>query len=167
MAAWNLQHCPACAARLVRAEVEGRERARCAACSFVWYENPAPVAGGIVLDGSGAVLLVRRAFEPHRGAWALPAGFQEHDETPREAAAREVHEESGLEVEVGDLFDLVFVPGGRRSVNLAIFLCRPTGGFLRGGDDVLDAAWFPLDALPRDLAFQNGPLLLERLRARR
>jgi len=167
VAAWILQHCTVCSARLVRAEVEGRERARCAACPFVWYENPAPVAGGIVLDSAGAVLLVRRAFEPHSGAWALPAGFQEHDETPREAAAREVREESGLEVEVGELFDLVFVPGGRRSVNLAVFLCRPTGGILRGGHDVLDAAWFPLDALPEDLAFQNGPLFLERLRARR
>lgn len=150
----------------MRAEVEGRERARCASCPFVWYENPAPVAGGIVLDTAGSVLLVRRAFEPHRGSWALPAGFQEHDETPREAAAREVLEESGLAVEVGELFDLVFVPGGRRSVNLALFLCRPTGGILRGGHDVLDAAWFRLDALPSDLAFQNGPLVLERLRER-
>jgi 8-oxo-dGTP diphosphatase len=160
-------HCPACAARLVRVEIEGRERARCVACSFVWYENPAPVAGGIVLDGAGSVMLVRRAVEPYRGMWALPAGFQEHDETPREAAAREVREECGLEVEVGELFDLVFVRGGRRSVNLALFLCRPTGGALRVGDDVLDAAWFGLEALPADLAFENGPLFLERLRARR
>lgn len=151
----------------MRGLVGGRERARCAACPFVWYENPAPVAGGIVLDGSGSVLLVRRAFDPHRGAWALPAGFQEHDETPREAAAREVREESGLEVDVGELFDLVFVPGGRRSVNLALFLCRPTGGLLCSGHDVLEAAWFRLDALPPDLAFRNGPLVLERLRARR
>jgi ADP-ribose pyrophosphatase YjhB (NUDIX family) len=144
--------------------VEGRERARCAACAFVHYENPAPVAGGIVLDGRGSVILVRRAFDPGRGAWALPAGFQEIDETPREAAAREVREESGLDVAVGDLFDLVHVPGARRSVNLAVYLCRPVGGELRGGPDVLDAAWFRLDALPREIAFDNVALFLERLR---
>lgn len=160
------KHCPVCGALLGRAVVEGRERPRCGACAFVRYENPSPVAGGIVLDGQGSVLLVRRALEPFRGAWALPAGFQEIDETPREAAAREVREESGLVVEVGELYDLVFVPGPRRAVNVAIFLCRPTGGLLRVGHDVLDAAWFRLDALPADLAFENGPLLLERLRAR-
>ncbi len=162
-----MQHCSACGTRLVAAEVEGRERSRCPVCPFVWYENPAPASGGIVLGANRTVLLVRRAFDPFRGAWALPAGFQEKDETPREAAAREVREESGLDVEVGELFDLAFVPGGRRSVNLALFLCRPTGGVLCGGPDVLDAAWFSLDALPTDLAFENGPLFLERVRARR
>lgn len=167
MSLWNVVYCPACGAFLARAEVEGRDRARCASCAFVHYENPSPVAGGIVLDERGSVLLVRRAIEPFRGSWALPAGFQEHDETPQQAAAREVREESGLEVEVGELFDLVYVPGSRRSVNLALYLCRPTGGVLRGGTDVLDAAWFDLHALPSDLAFENGPLFLERLRARR
>ncbi len=151
----------------MRGFVEGRERDQCAACTWVHYQNPAPVAGGIVLDGNGSVLLVRRAFDPNCGSWALPAGFQEHDETPREAAAREVREESGLEVLVGELHDLVFVPGGRRSVNLALFLCRPTGGVLCSGPDVLDAAWFRLDALPTDLAFENGPRFLERLRGDR
>lgn len=166
MSAWIVQHCPGCGARLVRADVEGRERARCAACPFVWYENPAPVAGGIVLGPDRSVLLVRRAIDPFRGSWAIPAGFQESDETPRQAAAREIREESGIEVEVGDLYDLLFVPGRRRSVNLALFVCRPTGGTLCSGSDVLDAAWFSLDALPSDLAFENGPLFLERIRAR-
>jgi 8-oxo-dGTP diphosphatase len=166
VAGWTEKHCPVCGALLERAVVEGRERPRCAGCAFVRYENPSPVAGGIVLDGRGSVVLVRRALEPFRGAWALPAGFQEIDETPREAAAREVREESGLVVEVGELYDLVFVPDRRRSVNLALFLCRPTGGRLEVGSDVLDAAWFRLDALPPDLAFENGPLFLERLRAR-
>ena len=151
----------------MRGEVEGRERPRCGTCTFVWYENPAPVAAGIVRDANGAVLLVRRALMPCAGEWALPAGFQEADETPVEAVAREVREESGIEVEVGELFDLVFVRGGRRPVNLAVFLCRATGGVLRAGDDCLEVAWFDLDALPADLAFRNGPLFLERLRARR
>jgi mutator protein MutT len=164
---WNALHCPACGARLVRGEVEGRERPLCGTCTFVWYENPAPVAAGIVRSPTGLVLLVRRALEPERGAWALPAGFQEADETPAEAVAREVREEAGIEVEVGELFDLVFVPGGRRPVNVAVYLCRATGGALCAGPDCLEAAWFELDALPADLAFRNGPLLLERLRARR
>ena len=87
------KHCPLCGAALVLAEVGGRERPSCSACSFVLYRNPASAAAGAVLDGGGRVLLVRRGIEPFRGDWALPAGYQEVDETPEQTAVREVHED--------------------------------------------------------------------------
>ncbi len=77
---------------------EGRARVRCSACNFVLYENPAAASAGLVLDEHGRVLLVRRAIEPFRGQWALPAGYQEIDEPPDETAVREVLEESGIQV---------------------------------------------------------------------
>lgn len=169
MTAWQrrAKHCPLCASLLVRLLVEGRERARCAACSFVLYENPACAAAAVVLDEHRHVLLVRRAIEPFRGQWALPAGYQEIDETAEAAAVREVREESGIEIEVLSLLDLLFVPEDlRKPANLAVYLCRPTGGELRAGEDTLEAAWFDLDALPQDLGFENGPLILHRLRGR-
>src|SRR5690242_13113726 len=98
------KHCPLCAAALVQGEHEGRERSRCSRCSFVLFENPAAASAGLVLDGSGKVLLVRRAIEPFRGQWALPAGYQEIDEPPAETAVREVREECGIRVEVTSLF---------------------------------------------------------------
>lgn len=162
------KHCPLCAAALVQGACEGRERARCSSCSFVLYENPASASAGLVLDERGRVLLVRRAIEPFRGQWALPAGYQEIDEPPAETAVREVLEESGIRVEVLSLFDLIFVPEDlRRPANVAIFLCRVVGGELRAGEDALEAAWFALDELPPDLAFDNGPRILERLRRSR
>jgi ADP-ribose pyrophosphatase YjhB (NUDIX family) len=152
---------------LTRAEIEGRERGHCSRCSFVMYENPASAAAGLVVDEQRRVLLVQRAIEPYKGHWALPAGYQEMDETPAETAVREISEESGLEVEIVELFDLLFVPDDyRKPSNLAIFLCRPTGGVLRAGDDALDVAWFDLEALPANLGFQNGPRILERFRGR-
>ena len=162
----SAKHCPLCGASLVRLVIEGRERSRCGACRFVVYENPSSAAAGIVLDEARRVLLVQRAIEPHKGDWALPAGYQEIDETPAQAAVREVREESGIESEVIELFDLVFVADRRRTSNLAVFLCRPIGGRLDPGDDALDARWFALDALPQNLGFGNGPRLLERLRTR-
>jgi ADP-ribose pyrophosphatase YjhB (NUDIX family) len=136
-------------------------------CTFVLYENPACAAAGIVLDADRRVLLIRRAIEPYKGAWALPAGYQELDEEPAQTAVREVFEESGIRAEVVELFDLVFVPvDWRKPANLAVFLCRHVGGTLCPGDDVLDAAWFDLEELPADLGFDNGPRLLERLRRR-
>jgi ADP-ribose pyrophosphatase YjhB (NUDIX family) len=161
------KHCPLCGAHLIRAEIEGRPRGRCPECPFVLYENPASAAAGLVLDLDRRVLLVQRAIEPFKGHWALPAGYQEMDETPAQTAAREILEESGIEVEVVELFDLLFVTDDyRRPSNLAVFLCRPRGGSLRPGDDALDAAWFDLGALPSRMGFDNGPRILERLRKR-
>lgn len=161
------KHCPLCGAQLTSGHVEGRERRLCSGCSFVLYENPAAAAAGVVVDVSRRVLLVQRAIEPYRGYWALPAGYQELDEHPSQTAAREIREESGIEVEVVELIDLLFISqDARKPANLAVFLCRPIGGELRPGDDTQDAAWFDVDRLPAKLGFDNGPRILEWLRDR-
>lgn len=165
MPRFQAHHCAACGTALVRALVEDRERSRCPACAFVAYENPASAAAGLVVDGDGRVLLVQRAIEPHLGSWALPAGYQEVDETPADAAAREIREETGIEVEIVSLFDLLYVADDpRRPANLAVFLCRPRSLALCIGPDALDAGWFGLDALPAPIGFDNGPRILDRLR---
>lgn len=162
---FKAHHCAACGTVLVRALVEDRERSRCPACRFVAYENPASAAAGLVLDPGGRVLLVRRAIEPFLGSWALPAGYQEVDESPAEAAAREIREETGVEVEIVSLFDLLFVADDpRRPANLAVFLCRPKALEVRPGPDALEAGWFALEALPAPIAFDNEPRILDRLR---
>lgn len=160
----DARFCLLCGNELVSRHVEGRARLRCGRCSFVLYGNPASAAAGVVLDGSGRVLLIQRAIEPFRGHWALPAGYQEADEDPALTAIREVREETGLEVQVVTLLDLLFIPEDpRKPANLAVFLCRPTGGLLQAGNDAVDAGWFDLGRLPAKLGFQNGPRILERL----
>ena len=161
------KHCPLCSEPLARAVLEGRERVRCTRCAFVLYENPACAAAGMVLDEQGRILLVRRAIEPFRGHWALPAGYQEIDEQPFETAVREVAEESGIVVEVVELVDLLFVPAHPvKPANLAVYLCRPIGGSLRRGEDTLEAAWFDPSVLPADMGFENGPRILRWLERR-
>ncbi|MBI5431944.1 MAG: phosphoribosylformylglycinamidine cyclo-ligase [Planctomycetes bacterium] len=141
---------------------------RCSRCRFVLYQNPASAAAGCVVDDQGRVLLVRRAIEPFRGKWALPAGYQEIDETPAETVVREVFEETGVEVEPYVLFDLLFVRDPiRKPANLAVYLCRVRGGTLRAGDDALEVRWFALDALPAEpdaIGFENRERILDRLR---
>ena len=159
------RHCPLCGAELALGVVEGRDRLRCPRCRFVLYQNPACAAAGVVLDTGGRVLLIRRALEPHKGAWALPAGYQEIDEEPARACEREVREETGLTVEAVLLFDLIYVPQNvRKPANLAVFLCRVVSGTLRSGDDALEARWFGLDDLPENIGFDNAALILSRLR---
>ena len=156
--------CPLCSTQLERAPVEGRERPRCPACGFVYYFNPATASAAAVLDERGRVLLIRRRIEPFRGAWALPAGYQELDEDPRETALREVREESGLVVEVTRLFDVLWMPDDpRKPANVLVFLCRPVSGELTPGSDADRAQWFPLDDLPQPIGFQNEDRILRRL----
>jgi ADP-ribose pyrophosphatase YjhB (NUDIX family) len=74
-------------------EGDNRERMVCADCGHVAYENPKVVVGAVVVAG-GQVLMCRRAIEPRRGYWTLPAGYLELGETLEEGAAREALEEA-------------------------------------------------------------------------
>jgi ADP-ribose pyrophosphatase YjhB (NUDIX family) len=73
------------------------ERAVCDECGYVAYENPKIVVGSVVVH-EGKVLLCRRAIEPRRGYWTLPAGYLELQETVEEGARREALEESGARI---------------------------------------------------------------------
>jgi ADP-ribose pyrophosphatase YjhB (NUDIX family) len=98
------------------------------------------------------VLLVKRGRAPFAGLWSLPGGKLEGDETPREAARRELKEETGIEAEVDGVVDTVKVAGGEGTIyRLTVFYGRATGGILKAGSDSETAAWVPLDdidALP-------------------
>ena len=160
---WQRQarHCPLCGATLVQARIEGRDRLRCSACRFVLFLSPGGASAGLVVDGAGRVLLVQRTLEPHAGSWALPAGYQEIDEEPRQTAIREVQEETGLEVVAGPLLDLFYVESKpRKPANLAVYLCWAVGGELAAGDDAAEARWFPLDELPPVIGFDNRRRIL-------
>jgi ADP-ribose pyrophosphatase YjhB (NUDIX family) len=74
-----------------------RERLVCPTCGYIKYENPNLVVGAVVVE-AGCVLLCRRAIEPRRGFWTLPAGFMEMGETVEEAARREVQEEACAQI---------------------------------------------------------------------
>ncbi len=74
-------------------EGDNRERSVCVGCGYVAYENPKVVVGSVVVFGD-RVLMCRRAIEPRRGFWTLPAGYMELGETLEEGAAREALEEA-------------------------------------------------------------------------
>ncbi|MBV9293830.1 MAG: NUDIX domain-containing protein, partial [Frankiales bacterium] len=87
-------------------------------------------AGAVVRDPDGRLLLVQRGRDPGRGRWSLPGGRLERGETPAAAAVREVREETGLDVEVGELLATVELPGGYRVHD---FAATVVGGELRAG----------------------------------
>lgn len=118
-----------------------------------------PVVGvGVVVWKGDQVLLIRRGKAPMQGRWSLPGGRQELGETTRETAVREVREETGLDIRLGNLLDVVDTV--RRdetgSVTLHYTLVDFDADWLAGapvaGDDAADAQWVDADDLEgRDL----------------
>ena len=80
----------------------------CSRCGHVHYENPRLVVG-CVATWEDRILLCRRAIEPRRGFWTVPAGFMENGETTAEAACRETHEEAGARIIVDAPFAMVSI----------------------------------------------------------
>jgi ADP-ribose pyrophosphatase YjhB (NUDIX family) len=161
------RHCPRCTTLLEAREEGGVPRPTCPKCGFIHYRNPAPASGVLLLDGS-AILLVRRKYAPRVGQWCLPAGFMEYGETPEACAVRELREETGLEAEVESLFGVFAgLDDPRVRAVLILYRVKRTGGELQAGDDATDAKFFPLDALPADIAFEAHRQALDRLRSER
>ena len=136
----------------------------CPACGQSHHLNPKPCAEAVVLRGS-QVLLMRRAKDPWRAAWEVPGGFCELAEHPAAAAERELGEELGLAGRViafiGSWMDVYESPGrdpaGEHTLNCAylVELDDPGAAPVLQADEVLEARWFDLTALPEPLAFPD------------
>ena len=114
--------------------------------------QPVVGVGAVVLDAA-RVLLVKRGHEPLKGEWSLPGGAVELGETLETAIAREVREETGLDVEVGPIVDVLdrlrYDTDGRVKYHYVLIdiLCRPSGGTLASASDADAAAWVTIAEL--------------------
>jgi len=122
-------------------------------------------ASGVAVDRLGRVLLVQRGHEPAKGLWSLPGGSLEPGENLPDTVRREMAEETGLEVEVGEKVWQVTVPlATGRFYEVHAFAVAVVGGVLTPGDDAADAKWCgladagSLDLTPRLLDFLESYL---------
>lgn len=131
-------------------------------------DHPVPRVGvGAVVIEQGSLLLIERGRPPRQGQWAVPGGKVRWGETLEEAVAREVIEETGLVVAVGDLIWTGETIGPDWHFVLMDFEARVTGGTLTAGDDAARAAWIPLEEAP-DLPLTSSMFeLLEIIKGRR
>ena len=149
------RYCTACAGEL---DTSPRHPV-CTGCGRTHHRDP-KVGVGVVAAQDGRLLLVRRGVDPGKGLWALPAGYVDAGEDPREAAAREAYEETGLQVRVGRIVevyagDTTGATGSHRGASFFLaFEAEVVGGALAAGDDALDAGFFGPDDLP-ELAFAS------------
>jgi len=158
----QLNYCPECGHALEKRKAFGRVRHYCATCDRVVFQHP-KVAAGVVVIRNRQVLLVRRTVRPAQGLWSLPAGFVEYDEDPADAAARECLEETGLEVKITGLLDIISRDDKRHGASIFIvYRAEARSGTLRPGDDADKVAFFCRDEIP-PLAFETTGIVLQKI----
>lgn len=108
------------------------------------------VAVGVIIREGNRIALVRRDKEPSKGRWTFPGGAVELGESLHDAARREAWEETGLQVDVGELATVIDhlvrdeTDRVRYHYVIVDYMARPVGGMLQPGTDVRDARWVEL-----------------------
>jgi ADP-ribose pyrophosphatase YjhB (NUDIX family) len=143
---------------------DDRERLTCPDCGFIAYENPKMVAGSVVSVGD-RIMLCRRAIEPRKGFWTLPAGFLELNETPAEGAAREAWEEARAQIAIDALLAVFSIP--RISQVQLIYRATLAEPGFEPGPESLEVALFDWADIPwTELAFPSVRWALDEYKAR-
>lgn len=135
-------------------EGDNRERLICPECGHIAYENPKIVVGSVVV-ADGAVLMCRRAIQPRRGYWTLPAGYLELGETVEEGAAREAMEEAQADIALDGILGVFSIAriGQVQVIFRAGFRGAP---HFAAGPESLEVRLFSWDEIPWDaIAFPS------------
>ncbi len=134
-------------------EGDDRERLVCADCGHIAYENPKIVVGSVATLGD-RLLICRRAIEPRKGFWTLPAGYLELHETPEEGAVREAVEEASAAIEIDRLLAVFSIP--RLSQVQLIFRARLASPEIAPGPESTDVRLVHWEEIPWDeIAFPS------------
>ena len=154
----DFERCPACLTPLTTEIVDGLWRPLCPSCKNLINLSPKLVAATLV-GTADSVLLVKRSYGAEKGRWAPPGGYVEQGEVVEEAARREVHEETGIEVAVKDLVGLYSQRG--QTIVLAVFNAEWVDGQLHDlSPEVEKVGFFAVDNLP-PLAFPRDLGIIE------
>lgn len=160
MANTEFNFCPRCATPVIHEQRFGALREVCPKCGWIHFVDP-KVAAAVLVVQNERVLLVRRANEPFRGMWTLPAGFINGGEDPAEAAARECLEETGLSVRVMRVFDIVAGREHSRGADfIIVYQAEVLSGEMVANDDADAVEWFDGNNLP-PLAFRATQKVLQ------
>ena len=135
----------------------------CDHCGLISYDNPKIVVGSVVTF-EGKFLLCRRAIEPRKGFWTLPAGFMEHGETVEAGAQREAREEANVEIEIRDLLAVYSIP--RIAQVQIMYRAEMRTPHFSPGVESLEVALFDWAEIPwQELAFPSVIWALEQFRS--
>ena len=153
------KYCPKCGSS--HFEIHNEKSKHCADCGFTYYFNSSAATVAFILNSRNELLVCRRAKDPAKGTLDLSGGFIDMCETAEEGVAREVKEETGLEVVKAEyLFsypNTYLYSGFLVHTMDMFFLCRvENDSILEAMDDVAETFWMPLDKInPQDFGLDS------------
>jgi 8-oxo-dGTP diphosphatase len=159
--AGEFQFCPYCGNPLRLVTSGGRQRPTCSSCGFIQYRNPAPTVSVLIVDGE-RVLLGKRGGHPGKGTWSLPSGYIEYDDDFLTTAIYEAKEETGLDVEVRSIINVVssFVTPTFHFLGVYV-VADVVGGALAAADDLTAVEWFPVNGPLPEMGFEEDVSILQ------
>jgi ADP-ribose pyrophosphatase YjhB (NUDIX family) len=144
-------------------EGDNRPRHVCPDCGFIHYRNPLVVVGSVCRDGDGRILMCRRAIDPRKGYWTIPAGFLELGETTQAGARREAMEEANADIAIDHLLAVYDIP--RISQVQLMYSAHLVSPRISPGIESLEVALLGWDEIPWDaLAFPSVDWALRHFR---
>ncbi len=152
-----MNYCSHCGSADIQFQIppgDNRPRYVCLDCDTIHYQNPNMVVGCLPV-WQDQILLCRRAIEPRKGFWNLPAGYLENGETVEEGALRETREEAGVEADLVRLHTVYNLP----EVNQVylFFLAELSSPTFDGGPESLEVALFRGEEIPfTEMAFSSS-----------
>jgi ADP-ribose pyrophosphatase YjhB (NUDIX family) len=147
-----------------RPDGDDRDRLVCPDCGYIAYENPKVVVGAVCSWGD-RILLCRRAINPRKGYWTLPAGYLELEETTEQGALREAWEEARAQIELDALLAVYNIP--RISQVQLIYRARLLSDDVSPGPESEEVALLDWADIPwNELAFPSVTWALRDYQAR-
>jgi ADP-ribose pyrophosphatase YjhB (NUDIX family) len=146
------KYCDNCGTNIETIFKDIKEKRVCPVCDKKIYDHYIVGSGGI-LEIDNKILLLKRAHEPFIDHYNLPSGHVNDDESPEEAAIREVYEETGLQVGIDSLFGIYFFddhPDGY-GINI-VYKCFKTGGKLKETIEAKESRFFSINEIPENIA---------------
>lgn len=147
--------CPKCSSPLKYKKRDGKKRLICPKCDFVLWSNPKPTVTVVVSNNKGGILMTRRARTPFKGWWCLPGGFVEYQESPEDAARREIQEEVGTKIKNLRLLGVYQIDNDPRGVHIDIIYYAEISGKAQLSKEVTEFKFFNRKSLPKRIAFRH------------